>query len=480
MLTSEHPKTPDFNALLSTLPLRKIKEAVGVEAFNEYIESLPDSIVESLLYDWRSWARPQQLEPTTTGWSIWLYLAGRGSGKTRSGAEWIREREAKGDARFIALVSQSAADARDVMVEGESGILSVYPDRLKPKYEPSKRRVTWPSGATATIYTAEDPDQLRGPSHDTAWVDEPAAYRNVDALWSNLMFGLRLGDSKAFVSTTPRAIPFIKDLVKRAMNLDPRELIRNLNIEELPKNLVRDVYVTTGSTYDNKDNLSSAFLGQIITQYEGTRLGRQELNAEILEDVEGALWTREILDKNRVSEVNLEELTRVIVSVDPTVAKAENATETGIIVMGKHKNGHGYAVADRSITASPDGWAKQTVDAYHAYMANHAVAERNNGGEMVSLTINTVDRRVPVHLVWASRGKLTRAEPVAALDEQGKLHIVGSMPKLEDELCTFDGEGASPNRLDAYVWAATDLFLGKKFSRGLVWGRQKEEIKETA
>ncbi len=200
----------DFSEMLNRMPLRRIQEIVGKDAFQEFLLSLPEQTAEELLFDWRSWARPQQLEPPGDNWSIWLYLAGRGSGKTRTGAEWIKEREAKGDARFIALVSQSAADARDVMVEGESGILSVYSENKRPKYEPSKRRLTWKSGAVATIYTAEDPDQLRGPSHDTAWIDEPAAYRNVMDLWSNLMFGLRLGDSKCFASTTPRAIPFIE------------------------------------------------------------------------------------------------------------------------------------------------------------------------------------------------------------------------------------------------------------------------------
>lgn len=461
----------DFSSLLSTLPVRKIKEIVGKEAFIEYIQQLPDQQVEDLLYDWKSWARPEQLEPPGLDWNIWLYLAGRGAGKTKTGAEWIKERVASGNARFIALVSQSAGDARDVMVEGESGILSVYPDKKKPKYEPSKRRIVWSNGAQATIYTAEDPDQLRGPSHDTAWVDEIAAFRHVERLWSNLMFGLRLGDSKCFISTTPRPIQFIKNLIIRSINLDANKELRTKTV--FPPDRIRDIYVTKGSTYDNKENLSHVFLNQIITQYEGTRLGRQELQAEILEDIEGALWNRDTLDKNRVDSVKLEDLTKIVVALDPTVSTAENATETGMIVMGKHKDGDGYMLADHSLTASPDGWARAAVNAYHQWEADRIIAEKNNGGEMVSLTINTVDKTIPVHLVWASRGKMTRAEPVAALDEQGKLHLVGIYPKLEDELCTYDGEGNSPNRLDAYVWAATELFIGRRYSRGLTWGRSK-------
>ena len=332
----------DFGKMISSLPVRRIKDLVGEKAFFDYLQTLPDSVVEDLLYDWRSRARPTQLEPEGN-WNTWLFLAGRGSGKTRTGAEWFKERVESGDARFMALVSQSAADARDVMVQGESGILSVYPDGKKPKYEPSKRRIVWPNGAQATIYTAEDPDQLRGPNHDHAWVDEIAAFRHLEELWSNLMLGLRLGRSRCFISTTPRAIKFIKDLIIRAINLDPQKELRTQ--EPFPEDRIRDVYVTKGSTYDNKDNLSQTFLNQIITQYEGTRLGRQELLAEILEDVEGALWNRELLVENRVPEIRLEDLVKIVVATDPTVARAENATETGIRGMWKHKNGHGDTIA---------------------------------------------------------------------------------------------------------------------------------------
>ncbi len=444
--------------ILARLPIRKVKELVGDEVFRDYIDTLSVDELDRLMYDWESWARPEQLEPPGS-WSIWLYLAGRGSGKTRTGAEWIKSRVKRGKGRHIALISQSAADARDVMVEGEAGILAIYSDRdpNRPKYEPSKRRIVWPNGAQATIYTAEDPDQLRGPSHDTAWTDEIAAFRNVPDVWSNLMLGLRLGDSRCFISTTPRAIKFIKDLVAPGRT---------------------DVVISHGRTRDNFENLSTPFLNEIITKYEGTRLGRQELEAEILEDIEGALWSRSILDRNRVKEAP-KEMVKIIVSIDPTVATAENATETGIIVMGKTADNHGYCLADRSLTASPLGWAKAGVQAYHDFSANKIVAEKNNGGEMVNLTIQTMAEKnrttiVPVTLVWASRGKLIRAEPVAALDEQKKLHMVGSFPKLEDELCTYEGEGNSPNRLDAYVWAATELLVDRKFSRGLTWGRGNE------
>ncbi len=454
-----------------------IRKTIGEKQFVDYVNTLgPDELTE-LLFDWESWARESQLEPLGD-WSIWLFLAGRGAGKTRTGAEWIRKREKKRLAKRIALVSQSAADARDVMVEGEAGILSIYPKRDRPLYEPSKRRLTWPSGAVATIYTAEDPDQLRGPSHDTAWVDEPAAFRNVEELWSNLMFGLRLGDSKCFASTTPRPIKFIKDLIARSMNLDPKDLLRNF---EPSDDRVRDVYVTTGSTYDNRENLSSTFFSQIITQYEGTRLGRQELKAEILEDIEGALWSHETLDKNRVQVAP--KLKRIVVAVDPMGASAaekkkrfnldQQKSQTGIIVGGLGFDGEGYCLADLTMHGTPSEWAKKVIDGYRSFEADRVVAEKNYGGDMVETTIVAAagGEYVPVTLVWASRGKLIRAEPVSTLDEKGKIHIVGTLAKLEDELCTYDGTGDSPNRLDAYVWLFSFLMVKKSMMRGAVWGR---------
>ena len=394
-----------------------------------------------------------------------LYCAGHSmipTHNTRTGAEWIKERVANGKARYIALVSQSAADARDVLIEGEAGILSIYPKSERPLYEPSKRRITWDNGAQATIYTAEDPDQLRGPSHDTAWADELAVYRNMEDVWSNLMLGLRLGDSKCLVSTTPKPVKLIRELVKREG---------------------QDTFVTRGKTRDNFNNLSKTFLNQIITKYEGTRLGRQELDGEILEEIEGALWNRDILEKCRIKnneKHKVPELKKIVVAIDPTVAIGENATETGIIVAGLGVDNEGYILSDRTLQASPDGWAKASILAYNAYDANKIVAERNNGGEMVRLTIQSqtdkrgrnVGRNIKIKLVWASRGKMTRAEPVSALYEQNRVHHIGIFDQLEDELCTYDGEGESPNRLDALVWAITDLMLDTPFSQRLVFGRR--------
>lgn len=389
-----------------------------------------------LLYEWRFWARPNQLPPEN--WRhVWLILAGRGFGKTRTGAETVRWLVETGQAKRIALVAPTAADARDVMVEGESGILAVSRPDFKPEYEPSKRRITWPNGAVAYTYSAEEPDRLRGPQHDFAWCDELAAWKYPDDTWDNLIFGLRLGDNpRVVVTTTPKPIPLVRKLVN-----DP------------------ETVVTRGSTYENAANLPPSFLKEIRDKYEGTRLGRQEIFAEILDDVPGALWTRSMLDDLRVKKAP--ELVRVVVAIDPAVSSGEDSDETGIIVAGKGADGHGYVLDDLTCRMSPDGWATRAVNAYYKHEADRIVAEVNNGGDLVEATIRTVDRKIPYKAVRASKGKRTRAEPIAALYEQGKIHHVGSFPLLEDQMCNFtpDGYDGSPDRVDALVWALTELML---------------------
>jgi predicted phage terminase large subunit-like protein len=389
----------------------------------------------ALEHDWRVWGRPEQQAPEGD-WRVWLLLAGRGFGKTRTGAEWVRAEVEAGRRGRLALVAPTAADARDVMVEGESGVLAVSPPGFRPLYEPSKRRLTWPNGAQATTYSADEPDRLRGPQHDGAWCDELAAWRYPEA-WDMLQFGLRLGrDPRAVVTTTPKPVRLVRELVAAPTTV-----------------------VTKGSTYANLGNLAPAFLDQIVRKYEGTRLGRQELDAEILDDVPGALWTRTLLDGLRVREHP--DLVRVVVAIDPAVTSGEKADETGIVVAGKGVDGQGYVLADASCRLSPDGWARRAVEAYRRHQADRIVAEVNNGGEMVELTIRTVDPHISYAAVHASRGKRTRAEPVAALYEQGKVHHAGGFPDLEDQMCTYtpDAYDGSPDRVDALVWALTDLML---------------------
>lgn len=392
----------------------------------------------TLLYDWERWARPSQLIPPGD-WLVWLILAGRGFGKTRTGAESVRA-EAEGDkSARIALVGPTAADVRDVMVEGESGILACSPPWCRPVYEPSKRRLTWPNGAMATTYSADEPDRLRGPQHSFAWGDEPASWRYPEA-WDMLQLGLRLGTRPRSVMTgTPKPIRLIRDLLRRS-----------------------DCHVTRGSTYDNRSNLAKPFLDAIVKKYEGTRLGRQELYAEVLDDVPGALWTLRGLDDYRVAKAP--DLVRIVVAVDPAITNGEDANENGIIVAGVSENGAAYILEDWSTRGSPDEWSRKAVAAYRKWDADCIVAECNQGGEMVERVIQSVDS-VPVKLVRATRGKYVRAEPASALYEQGRVHHVGVHAALEEQMTSFTPEraadrsdGFSPDRVDALVWAITELF----------------------
>jgi phage terminase large subunit-like protein len=339
-------------------------------------------------------------------------LAGRGFGKTRTGAEYVRAMVGMRRVRRVALVAPTAADARAVMVEGESGLLSIGPPDDRPDYEPSKHLLTWPNGAIATTFSADEPDRLRGPQHDLAWCDELAAWRYPQA-WDMLMFGLRLGtDPRVVVTTTPRPTKLIKALIA-----DPK------------------VVVTRGSTAENRKNLAPAFLDQIVRRYEGTRLGRQELEAEILEDVPGALWSHAIIDATRVAIAP--QLTRIVVAIDPAAGSGEHSDETGIVVAGKNADGHGYVLADLSGRYTPTEWARAAIAAYRAHSADRIVAEINNGGEMVVEILRQSDPNLPVRAVPATRGKFLRAESVATAYERGIVHHIGYFEKLEDLLCTL-------------------------------------------
>lgn len=392
-----------------------------------------DALLLQQQYDWTVQARPNQLAPSGD-WVIWLILAGRGFGKTRSVCEWLRARVESGEARRIGIISRTAADSRDIMVLGESGILAISPPWNKPTWNPSKRSITWTNGAEALCFSAEEPESLRGLQFDTLVMDELAAWKYQESTWDMAQFGLRLGkDPKCVIATTPKPHPLIKKLMQ-----DPT------------------CVVTRGSTYDNKDNLAPAFLNAILSKYEGTRLGKQEIHAEILEDLEGAMWKREWIDNARVKEAP--ELTRVVVGVDPSGSANGNAC--GIIVAGIDKNCNYYVIADCSILGTANEWAQAVVDAYHRYGADAIIAEKNYGGSMVEAVIrNASDSLLNVKMVTATRGKAVRAEPVAALYEQGKVHHVGNLAMLEDELCSWvPGESKnSPNLLDAATWAITAL-----------------------
>jgi len=405
------------------------------------IQSLSQKEAEALLYDWSFWARPKQLPPDWD-WYIWLILSGRGFGKTRTANELIIKWASEGYSP-IALIGQTKADVRDTIVElGDSAILNISPPWFRPEYEPSKRRLTWPNGVIGVIYSGDEPDQLRGPQHAKASVDELSKFKYPQETWDNLMLGLRTGDNpQAIVATTPRPIKIIKSLLKD-----------------------KKVAVTRGHTLDNKANLAPAFLKYILGRYEGTRLGRQELAGEVLEDNPDALWQRSLIDESR--DTSHPDLVRVVVGVDPP----GGVTECGIVVVGiANMNGqeHGFVLEDRSLHASPDGWAEAVLTGYNHNRADRIVGEANFGGDMVENTIlqaaKSRNQQASYKHVHASRGKAVRAEPVVALYEQGRIHHIGEFPLLEDEMCEWiPGETReSPNRVDALVWAITELMLGE-------------------
>lgn len=379
-------------------------------------------------------ARDHQREPLDD-YSIWAIVTGRGWGKTRTAGETIRMWVESGKYSRLNLVAPTAADARDTMVEGESGILAISPPWLMPIYEPSKRRLTWPNGAMATLYSAEEPDRLRGPQCDAWWADEMAAWKYLQETWDNLQFGARLGRRvRGIITTTPRPLPILKDILSRSTTI-----------------------VTRGNTYENIANLAPSFIESIRERYEGTRLGRQEIDGEILDDNPDALWNRDLIESCRVVRIpeNVKQV-RVVVGLDPSATSTGD--EAGIVVGVRGSDGKTYIVDDLSIQASPIDWAKAAVTAYHKYHADRIVYESNMGGEMVRQTIRIIDPTVATKAVHASRGKVTRAEPVVAQYEQDKVRHVGCFPKMEDEMCEWtQGSSDSPNRLDALVWTVTDL-----------------------
>lgn len=418
------------------------------EERHEVISQFPDDKIQHLLYDWSVWARPDQRLPDGN-WFVWALISGRGAGKTRTGAETVKEWAGGPDDPpvRIALVAQSAPDARDVMIEGDSGILSVCPPWNRPFYSPSKRRLTWPNGSIAIAFSGDKPDQLRGPQFHYAWVDEIAKFQYPQDVWDNLELGLRLGDRpRVIVTTTPRPIPVIREMLQ-----DPL------------------VHVTRVSTYANISNLAPNYIRRVVKKYEGTRLGRQELHAQVLTDMPGALWWLDLIADNRV--YGLPEMRRIVIGLDPSASTSEETEEpdeAGLVVCGKGQDNNGYMLRDESRIYTPDQWARAAIGLYKQYGASRIVAEKNQGGEMVRTVIHQIDRTVKVKLVTATKSKPERATPIAALMEQGRIKHLGQFAELEDQMCSMtveDYEGAgSPDRMDAYVHAMTDLMLGSMTS----------------
>lgn len=385
-------------------------------------------------------ARSEQITPPGD-WKTWLVLAGRGWGKTRTAAEDIAAYGLDHPKSRIAVVAETFSDGRDTCIEGESGLFGVLPESSISHWNRSLGELVLTNGTRYKIYSGDKPGQLRGPQHSRAWVDELCKFRHAAETWTQLQLGLRLGrDPRAIVTTTPKPMALLKDLMTRD-----------------------NTYVTRGSTYDNAANLSETFLDEVRRRYEGTRTGQQELLGVYLEEVEGALWTRRMIEDSKISEARLPEMQRVVVGVDPAITATDESDLTGLTVCGLGMDGRSYILYSTGVRLSPDGWARRAVNLYHEYEADRIVAEKNQGGDMVGAVIGTADSRVPVKLVHASRGKRTRAEPVAALFEQGRIGMLQSEDHtlLEDQLCQFTGAPGeeSPDLLDSLVWSVTELML---------------------
>jgi phage terminase large subunit-like protein len=434
------------------------------EQRNRFIrKEMTNEQVIALLYDWSENGRPNQ-QPPPGMWRWWLILAGRWFGKTRTGAEWINAKallaKREGRPRRFALVAETKSDCRDVIAEGESGILATAPPWNMPRYESSKRRITWPDGTKGFLYSGEEPDQLRGPQFDDAWVDEWAKYQYPVETMDNLEMALRLGyNPQGVITTTPRPLPMIKEMVEEA-------------IEEKGKEDAR-IVLTRASSYENYANISPQAIKHIVKKYEGTRIGRQELGGEILDDVEGGFWTRELMEKHRLPlHFKLPEMTRIGIAVDPaSTSDEQTSNETGIMIGGLGTNGIAYLFEDRSGVFKPETWAGIAIKAFlDDYPADAIIGERNNGGDLVRRNIRAYKRgdRVALRMVWASKGKHQRAEPISTFHEEGRIKFIGSFPDLEDQLIFFTPKGyegvGSPDRGDAFVWLMWYLLINSDTS----------------
>ena len=415
------------------------------------LQALTDEESKALLWDWEFWARPKQLPPDSD-WRTWLLQTGRGFGKTRSGAMWIHRR-AMEEKRWIALIAQTPADARDYMIEGPGGLLQNTPEWERPKYYPSKRRIVWSNGSWATVFSAQDADQLRGYTGDTAWLDELAKYPNPREVWEMLEFGLREASSdrpRICITTTPRPLTLLKEIIAKPSTI-----------------------LVHGTSYENRSNLDPTWFSEVIDAVAQTHLGRQEAMGELLDEMAGSLWKREMIEKCRVPlDSPLPDMVKIVIGLDPPgSSKGEDAAEAGIVAVGKGTDGKGYVLDDMSRVASPAKWAQTAVDLLEDRRGDWIIGERNNGGEMVEHTIRTVDDFAPVKTVWASRGKRTRAEPFVSLYQRVQVHHVGGFPDLEDQMCTWEpDEGQrSPDRMDALVWALAELFPPRR-KRSITFG----------
>ena len=416
------------------------------EEQESFLNSLPEDRLKFLQKDWLFWARDEQFPPSMWGRDgcfIWNIRSGRGWGKTRTGAETFIFLIRFGEYKHPNLVGATAEDVRDLMIEGESGILACAPPDFYPTYIPTQKKLIWPNGVISKIYYGTEPNKARGPQSDLLWTDEIAKWQYPEETFDNLLFGLRLGPNPlCMITSTPRPTKFLMELERRT---DPKGR--------------KSCVVTRGNTKDNYANLSDVFISTIITKYEGTRLGRQELEGDFLDDNPDALWKRSTIDENRVKKIP-DLLDYVVVGVDPAATSKEGSDDTGIVVAARGRDGHGYILGDYTCHETPLKWGEAVITAYNRHEANLVVGEVNNGGDMVENTIKGISPGIPFKAVHASRGKALRAEPVSSLYEQGKIHHFGTFRELEDQQCEWiPGAEKSPDRIDALVWAVTELNL---------------------
>lgn len=429
-----------------------------------FLEKFEDTEIASFLSDSFLSARREQLFPTGD-WFLQLVMAGRGWGKTFAGGNFVSEMHSSGQWTNSGIIAATASDLRRFCIVGPSGIIATAPNNFKPEYKPATSQLIWPNGTTTLLFTAEKPERLRGPNLDGFWADELSWWRYVEETWDNLMFALRLGrNPRGVITMTPRPIKIIRDIMSRD-----------------------DVNVVRGSTYDNRSNLAQTYIDRIEEEYAGTRLGRQELFGELLDDVLGALWTHESI--RYIASDDLPEFIRVGIGVDPSTTGGEKSDETGIVAAGVNTEKKGVVLGDYSMRGSPDQWAAKVVWAYHEHHADFVIAEKNQGGEMVKSVIHHKDPNVNVYLVHAKHGKVARAEPVAALYEQGKVFHAGHFPELEDQMTTYvPGEGRivggkrvleSPDRMDALVYVLQKLMIEWR-GRARTWGRSRDRKRKAA
>ena len=413
-------------------------DAVRLDALRAVGQRMSEHERTGIDYRWPLVARQNQRPPDGL-WTAWMLLAGRGFGKTRAGAEWVRAQVESGRVGRIALVARTPTEIRHTMIEGPSGLLNICPPWAMPEYESTNRKLTWPNGAEAFIYSSYEPDQIRGQQFEAAWCDELASWKYPRDTWDTLAFALRFGaDPRCVITTTPKPIVLLRELVARP-----------------------DIVVTRGTTYDNEDNLAHSFYSTIRNRYEGTKIGRQEIHADLIDQAEDALWDRDWIDDGRVEHAP-ESLVEVVVAIDPSVTSNPRSSETGIVVAGIDSEKHCYVLADGSDRMSPTKWAERAIALYDKHSADRIIGEVNNGGDLVQEVLKTASggQTFRFRAVNASRGKYARAEPISALYEQGKVHHVGTFPDLEDQMCTWTPKISyeiSPDRMDALVWAISHL-----------------------